>query len=339
MAPRNEHELRAAWRALAEGGTEEGWRTIPVGPPGPCRVLAGRRFRGAEEALLIGFPPATTVPDNTRLPQARGFRVEMVNVGVLPDARSWIAIVRQPSGNEGMFARMADDIIDLLQGSHSGDRPFLRLFTGRIRVWQAFMEQDHDEILTPSAETGLVGELLVLRELFQAGVAPPAAVESWSGPLDEVHDFRLGIGAMEVKATVTSVGFPAVVGSLEQLDDALVNRLYLVGVRFSLEIPGCTLPEIIAGVRDRMSDVDEGTRADFDDRVLQAGFLTANADRYQRRFLHVETSVFPVGNGFPRLTRRTVHRAVRSARYELDLDLLGVPAMGLGRAFAELQVV
>ena len=149
----------------------------------------------------------------------------------------------------------------------------------------------------------------------------------------------MGTGALEVKATIASAGFPAVVGSLEQLDDALVNRLYLVAVRLSLQIPGCTLPEIIASVRDRVSDDDEGTRADIDDRVLQAGFLTANADRYQRRFRHVETSVFPVGNGFPRLTRGTVDRAVRTARYELDLDLLGVPAMELGTALAELQVV
>ena len=338
MALRNEHALRAAWRALAAPGTGEGWRTIPVGPHGPCRILAGRHFRGAEEAVLIGFPPTTTVPDDMRLPRGRGFRVEVVRDRMPADTLSWIAIVRQPTGNESMFAKMADDVTSLLQGPEAGDRPFLRLFTGRIRAWQAFMEHDHDEILTSAAEIGLVGELLVLRQLLEAGVAQPSAVEGWAGPLDGLHDFTLGTGAMEVKATVASAGFPAVVGSLDQLDDALVNRLYLVGVRLSLEMPGCTLPETIADVRDRVSD-DERTRADFDDRVLQAGFLAGSAHRYQRQFRHVHTSVFPVGNGFPRLTPSTVDRAIRSARYELDLDLLGVPEMEMDRALVDLQVV
>ena len=190
----------------------------------------------------------------------------------------------------------------------------------------------------PGAEIGLVGELFVLRELLDAGVAQPAAVEGWSGPLDGLHDFTVGIGAIEVKATVNTAAFPAVVGSLEQLDDTLVNRLYLVAVRLSLAMPGWTLPETIASVRDRVSG-DECTRAAFDDRVLQAGVLASSSHRYQRRFRHVQTSVFPVGKGFPRLTPATVDRAIRRASYELDLELLRVPEVEMDRALAELQVI
>lgn len=338
MAPQNEYALRAAWRALADGGAGDGWRTIPIGPTGPCCVLAGRHFRGAEEAVLIGFPPTTAIPDDIRLPQGRGFRVEVVKDRMPPGALPWIAIIRRPTGNESMFAKMADDVTTLLQAPEDASRPFLRLFTGRIRAWQAFMEQDHDEILAPRAEIGLVGELVVLRELLDAGVAQPAAVDGWSGPLDGLHDFTFGIGAIEVKATINTAVFPAVVGSLEQLDDTLVNRLYLVAVRLSLAMPGWTLPETIANVRDRISG-DERTRAAFDDRVLQAGVLASSSHRYQRRFRHVQTSVFPVGEGFPRLTPATVDRAIRRASYELDLELLGVPEMEMDRALAELQVI
>src|SRR5688572_29231179 len=53
MALRSEgEELVAAWRALAGDQAAEGWRTIPIVPVGPCRLLAGRHFPGNEEALL-----------------------------------------------------------------------------------------------------------------------------------------------------------------------------------------------------------------------------------------------------------------------------------------------
>ena len=336
MVRPTEHDLLAAWRALADGGTADGWRTIPIGLKGPCRVLAGRHFRGGEEAVLISFPPTTAVSDDIRLPQGRGFRVEVVKDELPVDAPPWIAIVRQPAGNESMFTRMADDVITLLQRLEDTNRSLLRRFTGRIRAWQAFMEQDHEKVLTSSAEIGLVGELVVLQHVLDGGVAEADAVEGWCGPLDGLHDFAFQAGAMEVKATVSSAGFPAVVGSLEQLDAALVNRLYLVAVRLSLGIAGQTLPELIALVHDRVSG-DEATLAGFDDRLLQAGFLDGSSRHYQRRFGHVRTSVFCVGKGFPGLTPGTVHRSIRRARYELDLDLLEVPEIGMEGALAELR--
>ena len=338
MVRPTERALHAAWRALADNGTAEGWRTIPIGPDGPCRVLAGRHFRGGEEAVLVGFPPTTTLPDDFRLPRGRGFRVEVVKDRMPVDAPTWIAIIRQPTGNESMFTRMAEDVIGLLRGAEDRTWSLLRLFTGRIRAWQAFMEEDREEVLTSRAEIGLVGELVALQQILDAGAVEPAAVEGWRGPLDGLHDFAFGTGAMEVKASVTSAGFPAVVGSLDQLDDALVNPLYLIGVKLSLGASGRTLPEIIAIVRDRVSG-DAATRAGFEDRVLRAGYLASSTQYYQRRFEHVRTSIFRVGEDFPRLTPASVDRAIRRAHYELDLDLVDVPQVGMDGALAELQVI
>ena len=288
--------------------------------------------------MLFRFPPTTTLTDDLRLPQGRGFRVEVVDAAPPMDSLPWVAIVRQPTGSETMFARMADDVVALLQRPAGANRSLLRLFTGRIRAWQAFMEQDHPEVLSFAAETGLVGELLVLQHILDRGASESVAVDGWCGPLDGLHDFSFSTGALEAKATVTSAGFPAVVGSLDQLDPALVNRLYLVGVRLSLETAGQTLPDLIATVRERLSG-DEAARADFDDRVLHAGFLDTSSHSYRRRFAHVQTTVLRVRDGFPGLTAGTVHRAIRRARYELDLDLLEVPQIRLETALAELQVV
>ena len=341
MGPPTDETLDVAWRALDEAGEDhptEGWRTIPVERTAQCRILAGRRFRSGDEAVLFGFPLTAVGAAGGSLPRARGFHVEIVRERIPGDALAWIALVRERAGNLTMFARMASDIITLLRGASADDAPLFRLFTGRIRAWQAFMESGREDVLGPAAEVGLVGELRFLRQILEAGVAASVAIDGWRGPVDGLHDFVLGAGAMEVKASTTSGEFPAIVGSLDQLDDSLVRPLFLAGVRLALGTSGRTLPEIVADVDACLSD-DPVARARFSDLVLRAGVLDGVRDRYVRRFAAVRTMLFRVTDGFPRLTRRNVAQAVRKARYDLDLDLVHVPETELDEALRELQVI
>lgn len=341
MGPPTDQALDVAWRALDKAGEDhptEGWRTIPVERTAQCRILAGRRFRSGDEAVLFGFPLTAIGAAGGSLPRARGFHVEIVRERIPGDAFAWIALVRERAGNLIMFARMASDIITLLRGASADDAPLFRLFTGRIRAWQAFMDSGRDDVLGPAAEVGLVGELRFLRQILEAGVAASVAVDGWRGPVDGLHDFVLGAGAVEVKASTTSGEFPAIVGSLDQLDDSLVRPLLLAGVRLALGTSGRTLPEIVADVDACLSD-DPVARARFSDLVLRAGVLNGVRDRYVRRFAAVHTMLFRVTDGFPRLTRRNVAQAVREARYDLDLDLVHVPETELDEALRELQVI
>ena len=340
MGPPTDEALAIAWRALGEAGPDnptEGWRTIPVERTTQCRILAGRRFRSGDEAVLFGFPPTAVDPLPTSLPRARGFHVEIVRE--MPgDPLAWLALVREQAGSLTMFARMANDIIALLSAASADDVLLFRLFTRRIRAWQAFMESGRDDVLGPAAEVGLVGELQFLRQILQAGVAAAVAVDGWRGPLDGLHDFALGAGAVEVKASTTSGEFAVTVASLDQLDDSLARPLFLAGVRLALRESGRTLPEIVADVDACLSD-DPVARARFSDLVLRAGVLDGVRDRYVRRFATVSTMLFRVTAGFPGLTRRNVAKAVRSARYNLDLDLVHAPEADLEGVLQELKVI
>ena len=340
MAPPTDEALDVAWRALAEAGEDhptEGWRTIPVERTAHCRILAGRRFHSGDEAVIFGFPPAA-VAATASLPRARGFRVEIVPDEIPGNARAWIALVREPEGSLTMFARMANDIIALLRGASADEVPLFRLFTGRIRAWQAFMESGRDDVLSPAAEVGLLGELRFLQQILEAGVEASVAVDGWRGPIDGLHDFVLGAGAVEVKTSTTSGEFPATIASLDQLDDSRVRPLFLAGVRLALRASGRTLPEIVADV-DGCLAADPLARARFSDLVLLAGVLDDVRDRYVRRFATVRMMLFPVTDTFPRLTRRNVAQAVRQARYNLDLDLVQTPETDLDSVLRALQVI
>ena len=200
------------------------------------------------------------------------------------------------------------------------------------------MERGRDEVLGEAAEVGLVGELVFLEQLLDAGVSPAPAVAAWRGPLDELHDFVFGTGVMEVKATIVSGAFPARIGSLEQLDESGVQALFLVGVRLVLDVSGRTLPAVVQEVVDRLrTDIAASVR--FSDLILEAGFVAAVGDRYKRRFRRASTMIRPVDSTFPRLNRGNVPRAIREARYELDLDMVEVQEIRLDRALTELRVI
>lgn len=157
------------------------------------------------------------------------------------------------------------------------------------------------------------------------------AVDSWTGPLDGVQDFIFQTGAIEVKATAATGGFPATISSLEQLDDSLTQPLFLNAVRLRQAPEGKTLPEVVADVRQFLQD-DLSVVSVFDSRLIHGGYLVRDADAYVRRFNHAGSITYRVDADFPRLTRANVADAIASARYQLNLELVTAPAV----AFEEM---
>lgn len=331
-------ELRAAWRALDGGRGGEGWRTIAVSAHSPCLVLAGRQLPGNEEALLVGFNDIVTATAK-QLPRGHGFEVSRLPAGPTEDDRLWLALARRSGGSLELFAMMAEDLLRLLRqtASQSGDI-LLLLFLSRIRAWQDFMDRHSEGVLAPEAELGLYGELVILGEILAAGMAPQNALDIWQGPLDGLHDFMPGTGGIEVKSTLAAGDFPAVITSLDQLDDNLRQPLFLAAVRLALDAAGTTLPGLADKIREQLA-AHAATRDLLDVRLIQAGLLPTVQDRYHRRFRNVSTAILAVQNEFPRLTRANVHPAIRKARYDLHLDLSAVSDVGLPRALQLLEAI
>ncbi|SEN73384.1 Putative PD-(D/E)XK family member [Nitrosospira multiformis] len=330
-------ELLAAWRALSGILGPEGWRTIPVAYGGPCPLLAGRRFPSNEETLLVGFA-SIHVPREHQLPQGRGFLVSKVHLGDDLEDWLWIALRRQSAGSLDLFATMADDIVTMLWEHRSGNNKRLfQILLARIHAWQDFMHREGDGVLSAEAEVGLFGELELLRTLISAGIPALGAVHAWEGPLDGVQDFRIGTGAIEVKSTLSSGCFIALIGSLDQLDDSLVWPLFLAGIRLVLSSSGRTLPQQVSEIRKQMSSEPAALVA-FDSCLISGGFLAGAAERYTRKFLLERIRILRVCEDFPRLTRANVASGIRKARYEVDLDMISTSDVEIGDALLQLGV-
>ena len=338
MALRTEQELLVAWRALTNFPDSEGWRTIAIASAGLCQLKAGRRHPGNAEALLVGFANIR-IPPADQLPQGRGFLVTKANLEAESAGRVWISLSRQSAGSLDLFTMMANDIIRTLVASSTTDEVRLfHFFLSRIRAWQDFMRRGADSVLSAEQEVGLVGEIEMLKAVLEAGVPPDIAVEGWQGPMDAKWDFILGSGAIEVKSTVSNSGFPAIIGSLDQLDDSQIPLLYLAASRFALDGTGKTLPEIVTNVRGRLQQSSVAAHL-FESRLIHAGYLDAVSDSYTRRFAYLRTRTTRVCDPFPRLTRGSVGIEIRKARYELDLDLVDAIDVPLIVALQQLGAI
>lgn len=315
---RPSEEFALAWSSLTGHDSKPGWHAIALSSAGPVELRAGRRSPENAEAILLGFPSARLMPSE-KLPDGQGFAVERAD----PEGTDqlWLALTRRSAGSAELFAAMACDVagaLDVAAAMGCSEDRLLKAFIRRVGAWQEFMRKG-SQILSPEAEIGLVGELTVLRAIMDAGVPSSAAVEAWVGPLDGVQDFELGTGAIEVKATLAVTSFPAWIGSLEQLDDVLRQPLFLAGVRLRQIDTGQTLPDLVLAMREAVRDDAEATRV-LDERLLAAGYFDLHADRYARRFGHVETRMMEVTDRFPRLTQGQVPAGITRAKYEIDLD-------------------
>ncbi|MDX8125435.1 PD-(D/E)XK motif protein [Janthinobacterium sp. GMG2] len=317
MARQND-EFLMAWSSLSGLGEEAGWQAIPIAPALPLELQAGRRSPDNAEAVFVGFP-SIHLPAADKMPEGQGFAVERVDPQ--GDNKMWLALTRKLAGSEELFASMASDVVGALDdavATQANEQKLLRVFLGRVGAWQEFMRKGF-QALSAEAEIGLVGEISVLRLIIDAGVPAPLAVESWRGPLDALQDFELGTGALEVKSTLSAIGFLAQIGSLEQLEDSVRQPLFVVSVRLKQTTTGKTLPEIVDDMQCIVKGDAEAERL-LSDRLLAAGFIEQHVDRYVRRFTEAGTRITEVDKNFPRLTLGSVPLGITKASYEIDLD-------------------
>ncbi len=330
-------EMLSVWRALPKNASAPGWRSIDLFHNGTIKIKIARHAPGDEEAVLIGFASVKIAP-TSQLPQGRGFRIEKAVLSELSEEHQWLAIIRQPAGCLELFAAVVTDVCDVLRSIDDvTEQAVYQRLLGRVRGWQEFMRRGRDG-LPPEVEQGLIGELCFLRYLLDEGMVIHSAVEGWKGPFDGLHDFELGVGAIEVKSTLATEGFPVSIACLEQLDDAKHSQLFIAALRLSSNGPAQSLPEYVADIRHRV-EPDPAAMNLLERALHSAGYLDMHSESYTRQLSVSEIRIYHVDNAFPKLTPSTIPTAIRRAQYEIDLALLSADVHQLNGVLTKLGAI
>jgi hypothetical protein len=215
-----------------------------------------------------------------------------------------------------VFFVLVDDLVDAVianPGPADGGRALML----RLRRWERLLAASSKGI-SPSTEKGLFGELSVLAKVAAAVGLGPALV-AWKGPEGGVRDFDLGGTAIEVKTTSGRGLLTVRVSSERQLENHLLDRLYLWCVSIENNEGGNTLNEMVDTIRETAQDNEE-LLCLFDERLACVGYRPSDRHLYTARFVVRADLVYHVKDGFPRIVPADVADCVFDVSYSLDLE-------------------
>ncbi len=209
-------------------------------------------------------------------------------------------------------------ILDRVQLEGSTTGPAVLKTLDNYRELLAGLERLSDE-----AETGLCGELLVLRH-FVGVYGTTTALDAWCGPTAAEHDFALPTYDLEAKTT-TAESRQHWINDLNQLVPSPNRELLLLSIQLTTGgAAGLRLPQLIDAVR---ADMDPEGQPRFDD-VLRTEYhwSPSQTPLYRRAFrLRSEPAAFRIDDAFPSITPKTLAAAgldqarFKKVRYQLDL--------------------
>ncbi len=306
--------LGPLWDALAtDAPCPNGWLQRRVPGRLPWSTYAARRFPDQRPGLLFEVNQ-TDIPRGTVFPNSLGFR--MASEGAISGRRGVITVALSSSSaqHDDLFRLLAEDVIDALE--RCTPRESMDTLLSRLRLWQEFARK-HSDGLSRELQEGLYAELQCLQALLDELTAE-RAVAGWLGPQRAVHDFSFAGVELEVKASFDGTSFT--VTSLDQLAFSPNQPLFLAHFALRDDASGKTLVDQVNLVRARLSGEPDEVRRQFEDKLLQYGFLDHHAARYTDTCWGIASErYFRVTGGFPRLNRDTVPSGIREASYRVDL--------------------
>lgn len=216
-----------------------------------------------------------------------------------------------------VFSELCRDIIESTRQNPRAAPPSTQVLS-RIERWRSLL-QPQSAALSRTQLRGLIGELLVLRELITT-IGSDRAVSAWIGPLGASQDFQLPDGRrLEVKA-VDRNAETTLINGLEQLDagndplELVVVRLDETGIDAA---DALTVSRLIAELRNALAGAPAAILT-FEGLIRFVGWDDGiDTDSISVRLERIDR--LPVGRDFPRLIASNVPRGVSDVVYRITL--------------------
>jgi hypothetical protein len=284
---------------------------------GPVRFVAAVREPDSRIALLLeaplGVAPATP------------YRVAADGLSVTDQRRPEegllrIAIALEHDSVRDVFEVLAADVVEVASRTSTAKEAVTEVVR-RLEAWRACLKARRLG-LSLESQFGLIGELIILR-LLAGEMGYAGAVRAWQGPLQGIHDFNHAGTAIEVK-TVVGAGSWLQISRLAQLETTGLSALAVARPRLQESAVGTSLVDSVNEIRESMNRDDPAALAEFNERMIRAGYLEIDAAMYSNfRFALHDIRGYEVARDFPRLTAATVPAGIVDGTYVIDERSIG----------------
>ncbi|MDX2139941.1 MAG: PD-(D/E)XK motif protein [Chloroflexota bacterium] len=270
--------------------------------------------QAGQRHLLIPAPSGVRLLEDRR---SSGVHLLSAEWGDEDTRRFFVDLVCRKPHLNGLFDLIIFEVVSALGKSDSHPD---RICLAVLNQWRELLSRDSSPLPERSTVIGLLGELILLRDLTQIN---PLVLSIWTGPDSGRFDFYAGGQALEVKATLRRQGIFLTIHGHDQLETPQGG---------SLHIAVLLLEETPAGGENLRSLVEEViklgvSRVEIYRKLTRLGFtpdILSQLDNQQ--FKLTERRVYRVDDGFPRITASSfvgakLPRGVTSISYTIDLSV------------------
>ena len=215
----------------------------------------------------------------------------------------------------GLYYKFCDDIIEQTRDIREKMEGYQTVIN-RFFMWKKTFVPGNKNLLTELEIMGLIGEVLFLKNDLSKRIGLTDALRAWSGQELTHKDFSAGESWYEVKTIHR--GKPSVkISSIEQLESDNIGELIVYSLeKMSEAYNGITLNKLILDTMNLFETQEE--KEDFWSKVSLHGYEFNN---YYDSFVFEisNCSKYSVCEGFPRLQKHQLPKAIVKASYELQL--------------------
>lgn len=295
--------------------SEDALSTVPIFVADAASGLLTAIDQAGNLHLLI---PVEHGPQAAIPPDLNGLKVRHRQLSTGP-----VLDLSAPPSHEQVFTPFCGEIVDAVV---SQCRDPWRAVAATIRAWQSAWKPAR-QAMEKTVQVGLFGELLVLRTLMLPTLGP-AAIDQWSGPDSERHDFIGNQLHIEVKTTRKSRPEHEI-SRLDQLRPPTEGQLLFVSIQVEESIGG---DESLATQMDAIVELLRGDPAALDLFLTKMAILgwteEVRGSGELLRFFLRQAEVFVVDDDFPRLPDDfTPPSGVVSVKY--TVSLANLPSLGM----------
>ena len=308
--------------------SEDPWKDLE--PPSSTSVISARRVdatlpwsffwaRGIDRRCMLVLEHGLEANPKSRFPTLRGIEI-FESEGEREESRMLAFKLLVPEHRD-LFYRLCRDIVGSTEAAAT-EHQAVEVTLARTWRWHHLLRGGDDGRLSLEQQKGLIGELMVLRDLLLPSLSEADAVLAWQGPLGSPTDFVIGRVCIEAKARRGAAKPFVAISTPAQLDGSGLDALFLHVVELDRAPPdsgeGFSVTEVARLIRDRLVP-GHPAMADLYENLLAAAGLRWDDDYSDVRWLEGASRLFVVEGEFPRIVPAVLPAGVTKVEYAISL--------------------
>lgn len=303
----------------------------------PISLYAACTFPQRHVMLEIGPIKKAYLPYGFTRPRIKGLDISIAAGKIKSTSDVTLLLELQQTDAIDVFTTFVAKVceeMDSLEKPEDAVRAVIAL----VDRWQKFFAGS-SELLTDGRQTGLYGELYLIKKLFNHDIPLSTLIDAWTGSRRTNQDFEFGNVSIEVKSSAAVDATTVNITNIRQLDatglDLLMLSHILLDARRGEEN---TLPDLIDELRIAIANKAPEQGLNFEEKLLQAKYRDEHAEHYATRsYSERSINFYEVKDDFPRLLEHDLPDGITKATYEITLEYCKPFLLSADHVYAKMR--